>query len=74
MKLLKVYRVEVNLYMFVLPVASSHDQPIVCPSSNFQGIMWEAILLNYKAVVSSRLEWATGQLVEVTKRKFTFSR
>lgn len=47
--------------MFVYPVASSHDQPIICPRNNFQGIMRETILLDYKAVVPSSLERATVQ-------------
>lgn len=50
-----------NLNMFVYPVASSHDQPIICPCNNFQGIMRETILLDYKAMIPSGLEWATVQ-------------
>ena len=56
---------QANLNMFVYPVASSHDQPIICPCNNFQGIMWETILLNYKAVIPSGLEWATGQSYQI---------
>jgi hypothetical protein len=54
-----------NLNMFVFLVASSHDQPIIGPCNNFQGIKRKAILFNYKAVVPSGLEWATGLVISI---------
>lgn len=60
---------EVNLNMFVFPVASGHDQSIICPGNNFQCVMREAILFNYEAMVSSSLERAAGQVIKLTNLK-----
>jgi hypothetical protein len=51
--------------MFVFPVASSHDQPIICPCYNVQGFMRKASPFNYEVVVSSGLEEASRKIIQL---------